>query len=46
MNTKVLELSDLSEVENQVEDWETLSDSDKWHMIAQIEALLTESASA
>lgn len=46
MNSKVLDLKDLSEVENQVEDWETLSDSEKWHMIAQIEALLTEAASA
>ena len=49
MNTKVLAkvlvLEDLEELESQIEDWDTLSDHDKWQMISQVEVLLTEEAS-
>ena len=49
MNAKVLEkvlvLEDLEELESQIEDWDSLSDHDKWQMIAQVEALLTAEAS-
>jgi hypothetical protein len=41
---KVLVLEELAELENQIEDWDSLSDHDKWQMIAQVEALLTASA--
>ena len=49
MNTmvlaKVLVLEDLEELESQIEDWDSLSDHDKWQMIAQVEALLGAEAS-
>ena len=45
MNAKVLEkVLDLEELESQIEDWDSLSDHDKWQMIAQVEALLTAEA--
>lgn len=45
MNTKVLEkVLELEVVENQIADWDSLSDHDKWQMIAQVEALLTTEA--
>jgi hypothetical protein len=39
MNTNLLELD---EIENQVEDWTELTEAEKWHLIAQVETLLTE----
>ncbi|MEI6217141.1 MAG: hypothetical protein WCP64_07740 [Actinomycetes bacterium] len=42
----MINILELEAVENQVEDWNQLSDADKWHMIAQIEALLSIEAVA
>lgn len=41
MNTNELVMDDF---ENITADWDGLPDADKWHLIAQIEAMLAESA--
>jgi hypothetical protein len=37
-----MNLLEMDEIESQVEDWDCLTEAEKWHMIAQVEALLAQ----